>query len=122
MPTRCPRACGLSDSHIAKRDGITSPRVRGEVDRVKRGRVRGPFNESELTNGHSITAQAREKAPSPRPSPRRRGEGAEAPCHITSAQPRCVNTTEQAGEGVQGLGGTLLRYLSVSRGLARRPM
>jgi alpha-1,2-mannosyltransferase len=43
----------------------TSARSRGEVDRAKRGRVRVPLHESELTNGHFCAAQASGKAPSP---------------------------------------------------------
>jgi alpha-1,2-mannosyltransferase len=43
----------------------TSPRLRGEVDRAKRGRVRGPLHESELTNGHLCAAQTCGEAPSP---------------------------------------------------------
>src|SRR5262249_5889714 len=56
----------------------TSPRTGERGRRALVRRVRGPLRESELTSGPIFAAQVRGNAPSPRPSPRKRGEGAEA--------------------------------------------
>ena len=46
---------------------------------------RGPLHESGVRASANPYAEDRGKAPSPRPSPRKRGEGAEAPRRMTSA-------------------------------------
>jgi hypothetical protein len=69
---------------------FTSPRVRGEVERAKRTRVRGPLRDSEL-RGRVATVQRspatlrQRRRPLTPPSPRTRGEGAASVSLIVSS-------------------------------------
>ena len=59
----------------------------GRGRRALARRVRGPLHESEP----KFVGSDSRKGPSPRPSPRKRGEGAEPPCHMTGTnQDVCI--------------------------------